>query len=87
VRKAQELASLHAGVPPLSALWSGGNCVEIGTFQMHAILSLAIESGNWPYKLEVLEVLLGLHAVRAVPAARAVRGGVPTVSKSMKRCS
>lgn len=54
---------------------------------MHAILSLAIESGNWPYKLEVLEVLRGLHALRAVPAARAVRGGVPTVSKSVKRCS
>lgn len=54
---------------------------------MHAIPSLAIESGNWLYNLEVLEVLCGLHAMRAVPAARAVRGGVPTVLKSTKRCS
>lgn len=69
------------------APWSGANCKELGTFQMHGILSPAIESGIWPYNIEVVEVLRGLHPVRVMPAARAAPGLVPTVSKSLKSCT
>ena len=51
------------------------------------MLTAAAESGMCPYNIDMVEVLRGLHAVRAMPAAPAVLGVVPTVTKNLKWCT